>query len=254
MCKRFEGFNWEVCILSVLICPFYILSLIPNYDSRVYNNELITEFYFLLYFCCFVVFCFAGMLYVSLKKTRFCFTFNRVDLLVLLFLLYNVFNKLHVAGIGSLLEHNTHIFLSCCAIYFLLKTVLLNVDANQLNRVYGRLRKLMVSVLYISLVIGLLQLTGILESRNPYFRISGQFLNPARYMMFCALLFPYLSTSRNDFRFTNGRNVFYAGVALFLILLTISGIQTVWISTILVGGFFAYKKCLNKRTDKLNLS
>jgi len=252
VCKRFEGFNWEVCVLSVLICPFYVLSLIPNYDSRVYNNELITEFYFLLYFCCFVVFCFARILYVSLKKARFRCTFNRVDFLVLFLLLCNVLNKLCIGGKESLLEHDTNIFLSCFAIYFLLKTVLLTVETDKLNSVYGGLRKLIMSVLCISLAIGLLQLTGVLESRNPYFRISGQFLNPARYMMFCALLFPYLLISKNDiFGFPNGKNIFYAGIALFLIVLSASTIQTVWISTILIGGFFVCKTRFSSRLSKL---
>gem|GEM_PF-2163296 len=251
VCKRFEGFNREVCILSVLICPFYILSLIPNYDSRVYNDELVTEFYFLLYFCCFVVFCFARILHVSLKKAIFRFTFNRVDFLVLFLLLYNVFNKLRIGGAESLLEHDTSIFLSCFAIYFLLKTFLLTVETDKLNGVYDRLRKIMISVLCISLAIGLLQLTGILESRNPHFKISGQFLNPARYMMFCAFLFPYLLTSRNDFQFPKGKIMFYAGILLFLIVLAVSNIQTAWISTIFVCGFLVYKTAFNKGLSKL---
>jgi len=93
---------------------------------------------------------------------------------------------------------------------------------------------------------GMLQIAGFADSKNSYFKVTGQFLNPARYAMFCAMLFPYVATYKENFKNLWRTVLLFTVGLIFADLIVVSTIQTVWISTIFILAILISEKWRSK--------
>jgi len=160
--------------------------------------------------------------------------FNRLDTLVIAFMLYNVFSRLWLIKSHSH-DHETYTTISCLFIYLFVR-----FSSDGLGNIQKFVTAIVISCVF-NFIVALLQLAGFLPTIDSAFLISGAFINPAECAGFTAATIPLAFSLFLSRRKSNPYSLiaFISIPLILLVLLTKS--RTAIISLLIpVGIFYAY--------------
>jgi len=155
--------------------------------------------------------------------------FNRLDLLVIAFVLYNVSSRLWLIKSH---DHETYTAVSCLFIYLFVR-----LSSDGLGNIQKFVIAIVISCVF-NFIVALLQLVGFLPTIDIAFLISGAFINPAECAGFTAATIPlalFLFMSRKE---TNRSSLITATCISFVLLLLLTKSRTAIISLFITAGVF----------------
>ncbi|WP_394676295.1 O-antigen ligase family protein [uncultured Sphingobacterium sp.] len=220
----------EVCI-TFLVIPLYVLSIFPNFCSDIMNDDIFNRNIFLFYFGVVGLITSSIIIFKTiLKQKKYILKFSKFEIVFIIILIFNIINTTVISK--NNLNFDFFLLFGQFITYFLIKTLLAGINKNRLDHLTNNIA-LIVSLIFCGFTaFGILQIIGILNSKNDNFIVTGQFTNPARFTMLCGLLMPFPLI----WGIYNRRLRLFAclSIFLFLVLIYYSEIQTVWIASVIV--------------------
>ena len=225
--------------VSFLAIIFSLVLLGSFYSSEVFTDPFITAQHFFAMFAGIVII-FCGILYFTGKKYKLVYRLNKLDLSVLIYVVYLV---IHYSFSGHLFTNNMSLLnlLLCAVIYFLYLPIFKdNVDRKIDDQFFDTLVGIIILIGIIQPIVGFLEYFNIISKIQTVFRIGGAFGNPGPYSNFLVAILPITLFAAG---FYKKKILKYGGMVasiLILVVLPLTQARTSWLSAVLIIAFAGF--------------